>query len=207
MGYNYFLAVVLDETTKKEIIHYGLDLSDPRLQHTTPLENLHITVGYIGPIPEDLLPKVTTCFKALETLEAFPLPLAGVGFFGGRSNFKRYIGVEIADESGKLKALHQDAQALLEQETSLTFRGGGREFKPHITFQLLKQRFNAKELQQFMQQIPMRKHPVKFRVHKLGLWYRNPKTQRYESVREYILKEATITSSSSSQHAQQSAQH
>ena len=189
MNYNYFLAVVLDEATKNEIAQFGLAPDDARLQHTTPPHNLHITVGYIGPVAEDLLPKVAECFKALEALPPFTLTFKEIDFFGGRTNFKKYIGLTIGDPDENLKKVHQTSQDLLKHATTLNFRGGDREFKPHITFQLLKQRFKVQERLEFIKQTRKKfKHPREITVNTLGLWYRNPRTQRYESVCSYHLK-------------------
>lgn len=190
MGYNYFLAAILEEDTKKEILKYGLDPKDPRLQHTTPVHNLHITIGYIGPIPEDVLPKVSACFKVLEAFPAFQLSFSGLDFFGGRANFKRYIGLAINDPEDKLKQINQFALKQLEEETELTFRGGHREFKPHTTFQLLKQRLKTQERRDLIDHAKhAHKKPLQFWIKSLALWYRNPKTQRYESVSSYLLQE------------------
>lgn len=189
MSYNYFLCAILEDETKKEILTYGLDIKDPRLQHTTPLHNLHITVGYIGPIPEDVLPKVSACFQDLEEFSAVPLKVAGVDFFGGRSHFKRYIGLVIDDAEGHLKQIRQAASNQLEKETGLTFRGDYREFKPHITFQLLKDKLKAQERRTLIEHARhVHKKPLQFWVKSLALWYRNPQTQRYESVRDYLLR-------------------
>jgi 2'-5' RNA ligase len=189
MSYNYFLAALLSEETKKEVITCGLDPQDPRLQHTTPLPNLHITVGYIGPIPEDILLKVSSCFKALEAFSCIQLSSVGINFYGNRAHFKRYIGLEIKDPDGKLKQLKHEAEQLLHKATNLSFRNSHRDFKPHITFQLLKQRMKSHERHLLIE--PTKKGHQKtlhFEVRNLGLWYRNPKTQRYESVVTYPLK-------------------
>jgi 2'-5' RNA ligase len=190
MTYNYFLAAILEEETRKEILKYGLDPADPRLQHTTPFYNLHITLGYIGPVQEDLLPKVAACFKTLEALPVFQLRFSGIDFFGSRSNFKRYIGLTIDDPEEKLKQINQFALKKLEKETKLTFRGSHREFKPHITFQLLKHKLKAQERHEFLSHVKSKhKKPLHFWIKSLGLWYRNPKTQRYETVSTYHLQE------------------
>jgi 2'-5' RNA ligase len=188
MSFNYFLAAILDEETKSGILQYGLDPRDPRLQHTTPTYNMHITVGYIGQIPEDILPKVATCFKPLEEFSEIELSISGVDFFGGGDNFKRYIGLTIADPKEKLKQLNKTALKLLQQETELTFRGH-REYKPHITFQLLKHRLKSQERHHLIDHAKhLLKEPTRFWIKSLGLWYRNPKTQRYESLCDYQLQ-------------------
>lgn len=190
MSYNYFLAAILNEESKKAIITYGLDPKDPRLQHTTPLENLHITVGYIGPIAEDVLITVTSCFKALEAFPSFQLSAGGVDFYGSRSNFKRYIGVAIHDPDEKLKHLNHMADQLLQKATNLSFRGSHHGFAPHITFQLLKHRLKSTERRLLMEQNKKNhKKPLYFDIQSLGLWYRNPKTQRYETLATYQLKD------------------
>lgn len=186
MIFNYFLAIILEPHIKQEVIKCGLPSDDPRLQHTTPLHNLHITVGYIGPILDEVLPQVSSCFKSLETLPCFDLFLAGVDFFGSRANFKRYIGMTLKDPEEKIHELHRYAQGFLQKETSVSFRVSHKEFKPHITFQLLKRKLTAFERKELtLKPQP----PLQLSVKTLGLWYRNPKTQLYESVCNYKLKE------------------
>jgi 2'-5' RNA ligase len=189
MSFNYFLAAILDEETKKEIIRFGLDPRDPRLQHTTPPYNMHITVGYIGPIADEVLEKIPACFKPLESVSAFPISFAGVDFFGGGKNFKRYVGLTINDIDFNLKQLKQQALDLLHETTELTFRGH-RDFQPHITIQLLKHKLNSHDRHQLIDHAKhLLKKPHPFWIRKLGLWYRNPKTQRYESLCDYPLQE------------------
>jgi 2'-5' RNA ligase len=176
--FNYFLAALLDDKTKNECLHYALDPTVHPVRSTTPAENLHITVGYIGPLELTLLPIVCKAWKSLTQENSARLAFEHIDAFGYHFNWHKYLGIAIQDPYGDLHHLRQRAQALLEQ-VGLTFREP-ELFHPHVTIQHLKEPLKPLKV--------VRAHT--FQVTHLGLWYRDPTAGHYKSKCDFRLKGA-----------------
>jgi 2'-5' RNA ligase len=183
MTCNYFLAIELPPSLRRKCLSYTLDAA-AAAQRATATDNLHITVGYIGPVKTADLPFLQTTFMALEQLPPFVLKFKQLECFGYGKNYRRYLGIEIQDVEGQFQSLHIQALTLL-KPWGYTFQGGGL-LRPHITLQRLKTKEDPSQAQADFMTQPF--DPTVFRVQKLGLWYREPALKRYVSVQDYTLQ-------------------
>ncbi|MFE2413385.1 RNA 2',3'-cyclic phosphodiesterase [Kitasatospora sp. NPDC059408] len=102
----------------------GLPGAD-RLRWTT-VEGWHLTLAFLGQVPEDRLPELETALAAVaEAHPAHRLRLAGAGRFGDRV---LWAGVE-----GQAWALRRLAEAVNEATADVTGEVDAFAFHPHLT--------------------------------------------------------------------------
>ncbi|MEE1789075.1 RNA 2',3'-cyclic phosphodiesterase [Streptomyces sp. SP17BM10] len=102
----------------------GLPGAD-RLRWTT-VEGWHLTLAFLGQVPEDRLPELETALAAVaEAHPAHELRLAGAGRFGDRV---LWVGVE-----GQAWALRRLAEAVNEATADITGEVDAFAFHPHLT--------------------------------------------------------------------------
>lgn len=126
-----FAALSLPEAVRFDLtlVQAGLPLPRP-----LPAENLHLTLVFLGEIPETTLADVDAAFSAVR-VPPFELTLAGLGMFGGAK--ARSVHVEV-----KPNPPLQQLQAKV--ETAARSAGvaiAGRRFAPHVTLAYLPERF------------------------------------------------------------------
>jgi 2'-5' RNA ligase len=94
-------------------------------------ENFHITLRFIGDIPEDVAADVDAALAAVP-VRPFEIELEGVGEFGGRKPHAVWAGVKPSDALRQLQARHESAvrRAGLLPET--------RKYTPHVTLARLR---------------------------------------------------------------------
>lgn len=94
-------------------------------------ENYHITLRFMGDIPEHVARELMHELDGLMT-SPFALSLAGVGFFGGRDPHTLYVRVEENAELRRLQSMHE----------RICQRAGlppdPRRFTPHVTLARLR---------------------------------------------------------------------
>jgi 2'-5' RNA ligase len=99
------------------------------------LENMHITLQFLGSIRENLVPLVCRAvFKAVERLPAFDVICHGVGAFPNPER-PRIIWLGMTAGREELIQLQAAVEAALED---LGFRGEARRFEPHLTIGRLR---------------------------------------------------------------------
>jgi 2'-5' RNA ligase len=130
-----FAAIALPDEVRTDLMLVQQGLPVPR---AVPMENLHLTLVFLGEMPGPELADVDLAFRALRA-PAFDLELAGIGMFGGSKPRAVYAG---AKPSQPLKHL----QAKLETAA----RGAGvelpaRRFVPHVTLARLPERMEGRE--------------------------------------------------------------
>ncbi len=91
-------------------------------------ENIHLTLRFIGEVPEDLLPKIYECVKNLENISRFNIRVVGVGAFPNLSR-PRVVWVGVREGTEELSKLKKLLDACLEKYVRLE----KEEFVPHIT--------------------------------------------------------------------------
>lgn len=98
-----------------------------------PEENLHITVRFIGDIPEDVAEDLAAALHGVKA-PAFQVAIAGAGHFETRKRV-RALWLDI-ERNEALQALHDRVDGTL-------VRSGlapeGRRYKPHVTLARLKE--------------------------------------------------------------------
>ncbi|MCE9648340.1 MAG: RNA 2',3'-cyclic phosphodiesterase [Parvibaculum sp.] len=94
-------------------------------------ENFHITLRFIGDIPENIAADVDEALAEIP-FEPFELELEGVGEFGGAKPHALWAGVKPAEALKRLQARHESAlrRAGLPPDT--------RKYIPHVTLARLR---------------------------------------------------------------------
>src|SRR5436305_9372781 len=94
----------------------------------SPLDNLHITIKFIGSWPDERLPELHDALSRLEPGEPFRIELKGLGWFpNAHSPRVLWAGVNGGEE---LKRLASAVEDTLEP---LGVARENREFSPHLT--------------------------------------------------------------------------
>ncbi|HLW80342.1 MAG TPA: RNA 2',3'-cyclic phosphodiesterase [Terriglobia bacterium] len=89
---------------------------------------IHLTLKFLGEVPENQLPKVTQALSALGPLDPFPIEIKGFGFFPSPRRPKVFwIGVDAPPALARLAARVERAVA------PLGFPPEDRIFTPHLT--------------------------------------------------------------------------
>jgi 2'-5' RNA ligase len=130
MEHRCFIAIDVPVTVKKEIgaILEILEKHDADIKWVAP-ENIHLTLKFLGPTPDTLLPRITdTVSNILSSYKPFYIRIYTTGVFPSRK-YPRVIWTGI-DDSEVLRKLKND----IEQSLSLlSFAKEDKEFKPHLT--------------------------------------------------------------------------
>lgn len=124
-----FTALDFPEDVRERLA--GLGGGVPGARWTEP-ENLHLTLRFIGEVPDDQAADIAAALSAVQA-PAFDLVLDGVGVFGsGRNARILWAGVERSEALSHLQA---------KVESALVRAGvpaEERKFSPHVTLARLK---------------------------------------------------------------------
>ena len=93
-------------------------------------DNIHLTLQFLGNIPDELVPRISTSLAAVAGKQGtFDLPVGGVGAFPNlRAPHVLWVGCR--DKAGKLKALTGAVQTAMQEFGFVPER---REFAAHLT--------------------------------------------------------------------------
>lgn len=118
-----FLALPLDEGTRSALAVQQFLLPLPA---KVPVENLHLTLVFLGEVAERALEEAHEAFAALR-LPAFELTLQGLGLFGGARPHLAYAGVAPNEALMRLQRKFETEA----RRAGLAIEG--RRFLPHVT--------------------------------------------------------------------------
>ena len=118
-----FLAIELDDTLRSALAVQQFLLPLPRKE---PIENLHLTLVFLGEQPERKLEEVHEAIGALK-LPALSLDLAGLGLFGGEKVRAVWAGVA---PNPALMRLQEKVETIVRRAGVVTEH---RRFVPHVT--------------------------------------------------------------------------
>jgi 2'-5' RNA ligase len=130
-----FAALALPEPVRFDLtlLQQGLPLPRP-----VPPENLHLTLVFLGELPEPVLHDVDLAFGAVRA-PGFTLTLSGVALFGGARPRVAYAGA-----AANPALLHLQAKV----ETAARSAGvavEARRYLPHVTLARLPDRMEGRE--------------------------------------------------------------
>jgi 2'-5' RNA ligase len=133
-----FIAIELSDDVRAAIGEVQERLKRARLGvkvSWTKVQNIHLTLQFLGNIPEDLAPKISATLAGIAQNHAtFALPVGGVGAFPGVQR-ARVLWVGCEDAAGRLKALAKAVQAGMQE---FGFEPEHREFAAHLTLGRIK---------------------------------------------------------------------
>jgi 2'-5' RNA ligase len=130
-----FTAIALPEPVRFDLmlLQQGLPLA-----RTVAPESLHLTLVFLGEVPERTLEDADSAFRAIAA-PGFELSLAGVDLFGGARPRVVYVAVAANPALERLQA---------KVETAARGAGialPGRRFVPHVTLARLPERFTERD--------------------------------------------------------------
>ncbi len=136
MSYRIFLALDIDESTRRRLgsIQSQLDDARSRINWVAP-RNLHVTLKFLGDVADSLLPELCRAVSAAAGEgESFDFEVRGVRAIppaprnSGRG--VRMLWAEVIDPTGRLARLFEQLETALHP---LGFARENRSFSPHIT--------------------------------------------------------------------------
>ncbi|MDP2226428.1 MAG: RNA 2',3'-cyclic phosphodiesterase [Moraxellaceae bacterium] len=118
-----FVALAIPETIRSQlaVTQFLLPIARP-----VPPENFHLTLAFLGSLPEDRLEEVHLALEQI-TAPAFSLRLSGMGVFGGDK--PRSVHAMLAPEPLLERLQAKIARAVVSAGVALE----SRRFTPHIT--------------------------------------------------------------------------
>lgn len=130
-SFRLFFAVDIPENAVKELVSWQQEfLSTEKILRLTPAEQLHVTLVFLGQMGErerDISLDLLEAISDRSVIEATAADI--VGLPRGRS--PRVIAAEIDEPAGRIKAIHDELVAGLEEKAH--YRREKRPFFPHVT--------------------------------------------------------------------------
>ena len=131
-----FIAVELPDNIRRIIAEYSgsLRAQIPKVKWVAP-ENLHLTMKFLGEVPEGQLDSVKECVaRTVEGFDPFIVELEHLGFFPN-SHQPRVIWIGASGGADHLLELFQKLEDCLE---STGFDRDAKTFSPHLTIGRVK---------------------------------------------------------------------
>ena len=152
-----FIGIPLPDEIKKELLS-GLNL--PRSYKITKMENLHITVLFLGDAEESLIPEIQKRIKnAVDKFQKFELDISGFGQFPPKGNPK----IIYATGNSNLDKLEEMANEIRNELKNIGFTDK-RSFKYHVTVARQKNNFGENTI------LPKNKFLLKYKADKVVLY-------------------------------------
>jgi 2'-5' RNA ligase len=135
LGLRCFIAIELSAGLREKIGREtgGLRASEADVRWV-PAENLHLTLKFLGSVPDELVPDIRAGLARVARGHArHCVRLAGTGVFPDPRR-PRVVWVGVEDSEG-VSALQRDVEAAME---GLGFEPEGRPYTPHLTLGRVK---------------------------------------------------------------------
>lgn len=142
-GVRSFVAVPLAAPLQAELLATarGLEPALPAVKWTRKVENLHVTIEFLGPIPEARLRTLADALaEELAARSPFALELQGFGAFPDERRAMS-IWVGVVDPDGRLAAV---ATSVRRVTARMGFASERRAFRPHVTVGRCKRGVDAR---------------------------------------------------------------
>jgi len=108
-------------------------------------ENIHLTLRFIGEVPEAYLPKISECVQLCSNFAEFTMGIRGVGAFPSSAR-PRVIWVGIREGAEMLRTIRNTLERCV-KSYAVEDR---EEFVPHITVARIKGRYRADCLLEYL---------------------------------------------------------
>jgi len=133
-----FIAVDLDDPALVSRVERLIDAITSTGVPMKPVEpeNLHITLRFIGEIPEGLVEEIKREVIERLSFEEFDLELRGLGAFPGPYR-PRVVWVGVGEGADRLRAIHDVVEEGL-RRLGIPPERGAKEFVPHLTLARVK---------------------------------------------------------------------
>jgi RNA 2',3'-cyclic 3'-phosphodiesterase len=185
MSIRCFVAINLDERLKRDLYHATEELRDMQCDvKWIPMENVHITLKFLGDTPEEFIPKIGERLAAVSgTHTPFSMKLHGAGVFPDRRR-PRVVWIDILD-SDELTKLQKKVEESL---VFIGFKEDNRPFTPHLTIGRVRSPKGNASLVRMVETLKENDFGI-IKVEKISLMKSDlkPSAAQYTSVAEYYL--------------------
>jgi 2'-5' RNA ligase len=150
-----------------------------------PADQMHLTVRFIGRVPDDEVPVVLDALAPPLPLEAFEVEFGGCGVFP-RSGPPRVIWIGVSQGVERLQAMHQEFNRRL---SSLFVPREDRPFSAHLTLARIKE-IGSKAGRQLRESVrDVQPHSVRCRVDAATVFRSelSPRGARYSRLLQVLL--------------------
>jgi 2'-5' RNA ligase len=145
-----FVAVCLPAEVRARLEQYGKELKSLGLHGSYPkAESFHLTLRFLGNIPEQKVDEIGTALeRAVTGIAPFQLEVRGLWVFPNLSSPRVvWMGFEQSEPLAVLQA--RVGQVLAD----LQFPPEDRPFRPHLTLTRLKSKDNLRALQSYLKEV------------------------------------------------------
>lgn len=176
---HYFIGIHIPEQLAHQIKQDIDQRSGLFFQKWTAPHDYHVTLIFLGAIPEERLKKIIHLLDILSNeASAFPLELNEVGQFGAKERPRVFFAKP--HESEPLMHLREKVK---EAVLAAGHPVEKRPFHPHMT---IARKWNADD--PYEKQAPLRKEPYVMEVSRITLFEIRPKeTPRYHAIKQFTL--------------------
>jgi 2'-5' RNA ligase len=131
-----FIAIEIPEETKRAMVEVQAQLKRAGAEaNWTRPEGIHLTLKFLGEIPEERVGAVTAALKqSVEGRGRFHLEVVGTGVFPSEKN-PRVVWIGVSGEIDKLMGIQLRVE---EHMLRQGFQQEDRRFKPHLTLGRIK---------------------------------------------------------------------
>lgn len=178
----YFLAIDIPDFVAEDLKVFSLP-QDENIYHQRRAD-LHITLAYLGHIPDDKLDDFVDVLCDIEQ-GSFSLSGTGVTYFGPGARYRNHFYVAKIALTSQLQNL-KDQIDKAAMQCDLTPKGHADGFNPHITLARSDQTISDADIQSFKDQNAEKKVP-EFKVESFAL-YKSQHPRPYKKLCEFGLK-------------------
>jgi len=150
MSIRCFIAIELDQSITKKLaqiqrrLKHHYHLHDASIKWVRP-ENIHLTLKFLGDVPDSQINDICHAVsQAAQPFEPFDFQIGSYGCFPPHAA-ARVLWVGLTNGAEKL---HQLAQAVDNQLSTLGFNAERRPFHAHLTLARIKQNKTGRQVQQ-----------------------------------------------------------
>ena len=176
---HYFIGIHIPGQLAHQIKQDMDQRSGLSFQKWTAPQDYHVTLVFLGAIPEERLKKIIQLIDILSNeADSFPLALNELGQFGTKERPRVFFAKPIESEP-----LMQLREKVKEAVMSAGHPVEKRPFHPHMT---IARKWNADD--SYREQAPLSKEPYVMEVSRITLFEIRPKeTPRYHAIKQFTL--------------------